>query len=170
MISYGMAKPRDYQAENARRHIGRAVAIGKEMFGPNAPSFYRVSLHGPIRQAIADDRKCDALLGELTSAQVRHLSEIARLDHGLARQLAEQPEAITPTYQKYRATIASLKKRRVNVQDRIERAWPGLWSRWSEKFAPEDLPAMRQQCARRIMAEMEDDEFKDFIDSFFEES
>jgi hypothetical protein len=166
MISYGIAKPRDYRTENARRHIGQAVAIGKEMWGKEGPSFYKISLLSPIREVIADEEKYRALLDNLTSAQVRHLSEIARLDHELARELAEIPEDITPTYQRYRAEIASLKKRRVNAQDRIERAWPGLWLRWTEKFAPEDLPAMRQECARRIIAEMEEDEFKDFIDSF----
>jgi hypothetical protein len=160
-----MAKPRDYKAENARSHIGQAVAIGKGMWGEEGPSFYRVSLLAPIRQAVADDQKCNALLGELSPAQVRHLSEIARLDLPLARELAQEPEAITPTYQEYRDAIASLKKRRVSAQDRIARAWPGLWSRWSEKFAPEDLPAMRQECARRIIAEMESDEISDFVES-----
>jgi hypothetical protein len=162
-----MPKPRDYKAENARRHLGQAREMSRKLYGDES-SFHVHAQLVAIKRVFSEE-EVKKLAHNLTNTQVWHLSEIARLDPKLARELGQDPAAITPTYQKYRTVIASLKKRRVGARDRIERAWPGLWSRWSEKFAPEDLPAMRQECARRIIAEMEDDEFNDFINSFLTE-
>lgn len=155
-----MAKPRDYRAENARSHIGQAVAIGKQMFGSDdAPTHYSLGLHQAIQRALGEEHT-RALMNKshLSAAQVRHLAEIARLEPKLARELAQKPQDITPTYRKYCSRIAELKTKRISAECRIERAWPGYWQRWLQKFAPEDWPEVRRLCARLIHAEIEAEE------------
>jgi|SRR6516165_2441144 hypothetical protein len=154
-----MRKLRDYRAENARRHIGQAVQIARDQLGGGV-SFYNMSNLLAIKRALGGK---DAIPDNLSNLQLWHLSEIARLDPKLARRLSAKPHLITPAYKKYRAAIASLKKRRVSAEDRVNRAWPGLWQRWSEKFAPEDLPVMRKECARRILSELSPEDFHELM-------
>lgn len=66
-----------------------------------------------------------------------------------------QHEEIGPTYKLLRREISALRPRRVSAADRIERAWPGVWERWLQKFDSDDHQFVREECARRILKEME---------------
>lgn len=37
----------------------------------------------------------------------------------------------------------------------IERAWPGFWNRWLQKFDSDDHQFVREECARRILKEVD---------------
>ena len=156
MISYDMRKERDYKAENARSHIGRTADTANKMFPGTNLSFYASSHMQPIKKALGDEAYYAlAASGKVDQPDWYRLAEIARLDPGLAQELAQDPGEIAPTYLKYRRVIARHKKRRVSAPDRIARAWPGVWERWCDKFDPADLPAVRYECARSIMQEMD---------------
>jgi hypothetical protein len=62
-------------------------------------------------------------------------------------------ELIEATYKKNRALIAARRPRRVSAKARIDRAWPGYWERWIQKFDPADQQFVREECARRILEE-----------------
>lgn len=160
-------RKRDYRAENARSSVGR-IALEATKSDPSYPvSFYQASLYRTIRKALGSGKARElANSRKLEGSRWRHLAEISRVDPRLARKLGGKPDAIEPTYRKYRSQIQALKTRRVSAEDRFERAWPGVWQRWLEKFEESDFNYVRKVCALAILGELDESERHEIFQRF----
>jgi hypothetical protein len=61
------------------------------------------------------------------------------------------PEDIEVFYRATQDQMAAARPKRVSAEERIDRAWPGYWERWIQKFDLEDQQFVREECARRIL-------------------
>jgi hypothetical protein len=143
-----MRKPRDYKAEHARRPLTQEVkALGV--------SFWRASnIHALLKLVPEGELKSVVDGHKISDAGLFQLLEIARADPEQARDLLKRPEEIGDVHKLEKYTISARRSRRVSAAVRIERAWPGLWDRWLQKFAPSDHQFVREECARRILEEI----------------
>jgi hypothetical protein len=71
---------------------------------------------------------------KISDAGLYQLLELARWNLEGVRQLLKKPEKISSAYKLRKKEIDAARPKRVSASDRIERAWPGYWSRWIQKF------------------------------------
>jgi hypothetical protein len=144
-----MPKPRDYKAEQARRSVTKMIEIDPAL------SFWRQSNLITLLNFIPEDELYSAINEhKISDTGVFQLLEIARVKPEEARDLLKNPKEIGDTYRLLNCEVSVLRSRRVSAADRIERAWPGVWQRWLQKFDPSDHQFVRKECARRILDEI----------------